>query len=157
MSHHEENPELDKARAKALGWATEPITEQGKHSASHLDSDQPCALSLYRAESNRSASFATAKYYIPREQESDSVLYADVDFDPKYHYTIEQVVCLHAKNFIDNYLASTTSIKGKRAEKVLETVKDIGRPHQGLFGGLGQLFGNKDDQITTSGVELNTD
>ena len=53
---------------------------------------------------------------------------------------------------IDNFLAGTAAIAGKRAELILETVRDIGRPQQNIFGQLAGLLGREEELDTPEEV-----
>jgi len=153
-----ENPELDRARADALYWATVPKEERAKHAAAHLNAEQPCPFSLFRSIMNMRATAAKVKFKRPKDKDADDFdlllhFSDDRQFNPKLDRILaEDQVCAFGKTFTDNLLAGTMAVSGKRAEKVLETVKDIGRPQSGLFGALGSLFENKDN-IQTREVE----
>lgn len=142
----EQEKELDKGRAEVLRYYTSPLSEQDKHGAANLNNGQPVAMALFRTLMNRKASLSRIKFYDPRSLDKDNPLYQDTDFNPKYHFTYETRECQLGKPFMNNLLAGTMAVGGKRAKIVLETVKDIGRPQQNLFGQLGAMMGDKDEE-----------
>lgn len=137
MSEKEpESKELDKARAETLLWAIDPTTEIEKHSSAHLNPTQPFAFSIFREIMNARARWATCTFDKDKGE----------NFNPKKHYTITDTAeCQSGKKIIDNLLAGTAAVKGRRAELVLETTKDIGRPQQNVFGQLAGMLGKSQE------------
>lgn len=69
------------------------------------------------------------------------------DIDPRLFELDPAVESPIAHTFIMKLFSGTAGVAGKRAEKLLETVKDMSRPSGGLGAWFGNLMGNKDQEL----------
>ncbi|MFX0087783.1 MAG: hypothetical protein ACFFAU_19180 [Candidatus Hodarchaeota archaeon] len=143
---------LDTKRADMLEWATTPPTEQGKLTSARLTPIQPYALSVLRTNLNYWEQLSHVRFLIPKpdtEEFNPAVHIPEgQQFDPRIHWIIDETMdCEFGKQLIDYLLAGSCGVGANRAKIVMETTRDIGRPQTGIFGALGELFRQKDQEL----------
>ena len=155
MNENNDSSPLEEARSFILTESIKPTSEKAAMRLTRYHEAHPFAVSTFLECMDMRERYAKAIFLKPRKKDEkfDPKIHIPEGekFNPKIHWVLpdEDIRCEWAYHFIANLVNANSSFLGKLHEKLLEAVRDIGRPNAGLFG-LGNLMGEERQELVVS-------
>ncbi len=139
-------PVTDKAKAEAIEWAIRPQNKQDMRTFSSVGGGSPYLLSAVTSIYNyiKQLLEAEIKPYcsIHKEFHSEKEFKPDCKFTGQLSFELDlQKEDMEMKGFIDELLLLSPAVKGRRAETIIDMVKNMNRPSFNPMGMISGMMG----------------
>lgn len=145
------SPEFDKAKSSALEWTVQPKNRNDIRTFSHINPVAPYIFSAYieimtyRKQLNESPLVyecsACESFHLEENIQENCLLTGEIDTD--LDLTIEDK---QAKSFVEDILLLSPAVNGKRAINIIDMLKNMNRPSNGLGNLMGMLGQDQSDE-----------